>query len=266
MPRAANAGVAMAGENGSSASQRASRARKRLSGLLRDGFDHLRSIPEEDAPAADVVQALENYGWERGHLGNLESVRRIEILARAAAQVTPYLPPNLRYPVNILHRLITWTGVLDASKALASGSTLQTIVRDKDRKRDLLLKTILRVRHHYCAASDEGEMNPELGRVGLHTHRAPANLPPLPDAPGTAVFQAATRQLSIPALPARASALVAWRKQKDGAVELAGISIASAVGVSNFSPLAPGVAYEMWATGRNASGDGPESGHVTFTA
>jgi hypothetical protein len=60
--------------------------------------------------------------------------------------------------------------------------------------------------------------------------------------------------------------LVAWRQPSGGAAEVAGASIESTVGASNFSPLQPGTAYTFWVTGRNASGDGPASNSLTFTA
>jgi hypothetical protein len=264
--RAAHAGVALAGQDGASASQRVTQAWKRLGGLLCDGFHHLRAIPEEEAPATDVVRALETYGYERGELGAAMSPSRIEILVQTAAHVTSHLPATLRYPKHVLTRMTTWSGVLDANKRIASGGAMETITDDRNRKRELLLKAITRVRHHYCTASDDGKMNPELARVGLQSRLTSRDAAPLPAVPSEAAFQSATRRLTIPALPTRAHVLVAWRRPGGEDAELAGVSTTAAVGVSNFSPLKPGVAYQLWVTGRNASGDGPESNRLTFTA
>ena len=266
--RGANAAVLLAGGSAAAASARVVESRQRLGGLLRNGHAHLRSIPEEDAPAADVLQALETYGFERGNLGDLESPSRLESLARSAQQVTPELPANLRYPANILTRLTTWRGVLDANKLIAGGGLLQTIIDDKDEKRDGLLKAISRVRYHYCAASDDGEKTVELARIGMQPKRDPgeAQPQPLPGALGTATFQASTRQLTVPAMPDHATFLVAWRKPAGGEAEQAGVSTEPVVGVSDFSPLQAGVTYELWVMGRNSRGSGPESNHVTFTA
>lgn len=182
--------------------------------------------------------------------------------------MTPELPANLRYPANILTRLTTWLGVLDANKLIAGGDLLQTIIDDKDEKRDGLLKAISRVRYHYCAASDDGEKTVELARIGMQPKRDPgeAQPQPLPGALGTATFQASTRQLTVPAMPDHATFLVAWRKPAGGEAEQAGVSTEPVVGVSDFSPLQAGVTYELWVMGRNSRGSGPESNHVTFTA
>lgn len=266
--RGANAAALLAGETVAQVSRRVTESRQRLGGLLRQGHDHLRSVPEEDAPASDVLQALETYGWERGILAGLDSPSRVEILARSAGQISAHLPPYLRYPSHVLTRLTTWLGVLDANKRLAGGGARQTIIDEQAHKRDLLLRTITRVRHHYCAASDEGEKTPELARIGMPAKRAlrGAEPRPLPAAPGTAVFEAATRQLTVATLPEHAAFLVAWRKPAGGDAERAGVSTEPVVGVSHFSPLVPGVTYELWVAGHNSQGDGPASNRVTFTA
>jgi hypothetical protein len=260
--RAAHAAAALVW---GTASQRVAEARKQLAVLLRDGFTSVEAIPEEMAPVADVGQALDTYGWERGKIGDLGSPTRIEILVRTAVQVTPHLPPYLRYPTHVLTRMITWLGVLDANKTLATGGTMETVRRHRDQKRDLLIKAISRVRHHYCTASDDREMNPELARIGMPAPTDGAPALPLPEAPEDLSYQSQTGEITVPALPAGAQLLVAWRQPIGGAPEVAGVSIEPAVGGSNFSPLRPGTAYEFWVTGRNAAGDGPASRHVSFT-
>ena len=84
--------------------------------------------------------------------------------------------------------------------------------------------------------------------------------------PGTATFNASTRELTIPALPAHATSLVAFRQPAGGAAEQGGVSTTNVVGVADFSPLTPGVTYALWVVGRNSRGNGPESNHVSFTA
>lgn len=262
----ARAAHAAAELTGGSAAQRLVLARQRLSELVRDGYEYLQAVPEEVAPASDVLQALETYGWERGKLGDIAGPSRIEILSRTAVQVTPHLPPYLQYPAHILTRMITWLGVQDAHKILASGGSYATIRHERNEKRELLLSAVSRVRHHYCTASDEREMNPELARIGLPPESNGTPAAPLPEAPGEVHFLPGTGQLTLAALPARAQVLVAWRQPSGGAAEVAGVSIETAVGGSNFSPLQPGTTYTFWVTGRNASGDGPASNPVNFTA
>ena len=84
--------------------------------------------------------------------------------------------------------------------------------------------------------------------------------------PDEAVLQqinAATSTLSVPALPAHATSLRAFRKPLGGTAELAGTSTTTTVSVLAAGPLTPGVTYEFWLVGHNFRGDGPESNHVT---
>ncbi len=156
----------------------------------------------------------------------------------------------------------------NGNKIIANGGVLQTIIDDKDAKRDLLARALSRVRYHYCAGGDEGEYTVELARIGFQPKRQPgdAQPAPLPEAPGVATFNAATRELTVPALPAHTTSLVAFRKPLGGDAEQAGVSTTNVVGVSDFSPLIVGVAYELWVSPRNSRGFGPESNHILFTA
>ena len=266
--RAANAGVAMASGDRTGASRRVQEAVERLANLLRNGYNALNAVPEEDVPAAEIADALETYGWEGGNLGDLVTPGRVVALAQLAGQVTPSLPAAVRYPANVLSRLTTWLGVWSANRVIAEGGALSTLVDDKDAKRDALLAANMRVRFLYCAASDEGDFTPELARIGDQPRRMPgdAQPQPLPDAAGTAAFNAATRELTIPSLPAHATSLIAFRQPAGGAAEQAGVSTTNVVGVADFSPLTAGVTYTLWVVGRNSRGNGPESNKITFTA
>ena len=174
----------------------------------------------------------------------------------------------MRYPANVLSRLTTWLGVYAANRLIAEGGALSTLIDTKDAKRTALQKATMRVRFHYCAASDAGDYTPELARIGDQPRRLPgeAQPQPLPDAPGTATFNAATRELTIPALPAHATTLLACRQPAGGPPEQAGVSTTNVVGVADFSPLETGVTYALWVVGRNSRGSGQESNHIAFTA
>ena len=109
---------------------------------------------------------------------------------------------------------------------------------------------------------------PELARIGFQPRRDPgdAQPQPLPGASGAATWNAAARELSVPALPPNATSLRAFRKPAGGEPEPAGVSTTTTVSVTAFAPLTPGVSYEVWIAGHNSRGDGPESNRVTFTA
>jgi len=93
--------------------------------------------------------------------------------------------------------------------------------------------------------------------------RGEAEPEPFPDPAGTATFDAATSTLSVPALPAHATSLRAFRQPLGGTAELAGTSTTTTVSVLAAGPLSPGVTYEFWLVGHNFQGDGAESNHVT---
>ena len=266
--RGINAGVALAGGDRTGASRRVQEAVERLANLLRNGFNALGAVPEEDVPAAEIADALETYGWEGGKIGELQTAGRVVGLAELAGQVSPSLPVAVRYPSNVLARLGQWLGVWSANRLIAEGGALSTLIADKAAKRDALMAANMRVRFTYCAASDDGDYTTELARIGDQPKRLPgdAQPKPLPDAPGTATFNPATRELTIPGLPAHATSLIAFRQPAGGQAEQCGVSTTNVVGVADFSPLTPGVAYMLWVVGRNSRGNGPESNKVTFTA
>ena len=266
--RAANAAVAMASGDRTGASRRVQEAVERLASLLRNGYNALNAVPEEDVPAAEIADALETYGWEGGNLGDLVTASRVVALAQLAGQVTASLPVQVRYPANVLSRLTTWLGVYAGNRVIAEGGAISSLVDDKDMKRDALLAANMRVRFLYCAASDEGDFTPELARIGDQPRRMPgeAQPQPLPDLPGTATFNPATRELTIPGLPAHATSLIAFRQPAGGPAEQAGVSTTNVVGVADFSPLTAGVTYTLWVVGRNSRGNGPAGNQISFTA
>jgi hypothetical protein len=63
----------------------------------------------------------------------------------------------------------------------------------------------------------------------------------LPDAAGTATFDAATCELTIPDMPAHATFLRAIRKPAGGTAESAGVSNTATVTVVGVTPPTPGV-------------------------
>jgi hypothetical protein len=260
--------VALASGDRAGASRRVQEAVDRLANLLRNGYNALQAVPEEDVPPDEIADALVTYGWEGGNLGDLVTASRVVALAELAGQVTPSLPVQVRYPANVLNRLTTWLGVYAGNRLIADGGALSTLMDDKDAKRDALVKANARVRFLYCAASDAGDFTPELARIGDQPRRLPGDAQPLPlpEAPGTAVFSAGARELTVPELPAHATSLVAFRQPAGGQAEQAGVSTTNVVGVADFSPLTAGVTYALWVVGRNSRGNGPESNHVSFTA
>lgn len=126
---------------------------------------------------------------------------------------------------------------------------------------------IARVRGAYISGSDLSDRTPELARIGLQPRRLPgeAGNSLRPDAPGTAVYDAAAKTLSLPGLPANSTSLRAYRQAAGGARELCGISLTATVSVVMTSPLNPGVTYEVWAVGVLTDREGPESNRVAVT-
>lgn len=263
-----NSAAIFAGGDEAAAQIQVETARTKLGGLLRNGYFHILSVPEDDLPAADRRDAQLSYGWEQGEMGNLELVERIESLAALAVSAGPQVHPAARYSATLVSRVNNWLGVLTANKAIAIGGTRATVIDQKDKKREALLRKLARVRYLYCFASDDGESNPELARILFQPKRQPgdAQPQPLPGAPGAPTWEAGSRTLSIPDLPAHATYLIAWRQPLGGPAEEAGVSDTNTVLASQFSPFVPGAEYDLWVTGRNSRGDGPASNKIRWTA
>ena len=266
--KVANSASLLAAGDRVGAQARVVQARERLAELLRSGYNYLRGLTALDVPPAEVDDALESYGWERGLLGDLGAPAQLEALAAQAASATPALDPAVRYPAALLSRIANWLGILRANKSIAGGGTVSDVINDKDAAREALVAGISRVRFFYSSASDERDQTPELAKIGLQPRRDPgqAQPQPLPEAPGTAVFNAPTRELTIPDLPAHATSIKGWRQPAGGAAEVAGVSVGVTVSIGDFSPPVPGVTYQVWVTGHNSRGDGPAGNKITFTA
>lgn len=266
--KVANSSLLMAGGDKAGARTSLTEGRGKLGELLRQGHAYLKGLPALDVPQAEVDDALESYGWERGLLGDLESPTRLEMLATQAATATPELDPAARYPAGLLTRIANWLGIVQANTMIAAGGSIENLTAAKDAAREALLAAIGRVRFFYCSASDERDQTPELAKIGLQPRRDPgdAQPQPLPDAPEPATFNAATRELTIPDLPAHATSIQGWRQPAGGPAEVAGVAVGVTVSIGDFSPPVPGVTYQVWVTGHNSRGDGPAGNKITFTA
>lgn len=263
-----NSAAMFAGGDEAAAQMQVETARAKLGGLLRNGYFHILSVPEDDLPDADRRDAQESYGWAQGELGDLTKAERVEALAGLAVSAGPQVHPAARYSTEVVNRINNWLGVLSSNKEIATGGTRAMIISQKDKKREALLRKLARVRYLYCYASDDGESNPELARILFQPKRRPgdAQPQPLPDAPGPVAWDAGARTLSIADLPAHATYLVAWRQAMGGQPEEAGVSDTNTVLASQFSPFTPGAEYDLWVTGRNSRGDGPASNKIHWTA
>lgn len=242
----------------------------RIRELLRNGYSFIKSVARDDLSDAERENVFTAYGWEGGLIGDLESPTRVEAMADLADTVTgdPAVPTNGKYPATLVSRITDWHGILDAATLIANGGDLQVLFKQRDDAAAELREGISRVRGFYVSASDDRDKTPELARIGMQPRRDPgeAQPQPLPAAPGTATFDAATRQLTVPAMPAHATSLRAYRQPAGGSASLAGVSASATVSVVGIAPLTPGVTYEVWAVGKNSRGEGPASNKITFTA
>ncbi len=264
-----NSAVAMNEGSEAGADIQRAEALRRLAGLLRNGYAYIMSVPEEDLPLADRQRALESYGWENGLLGDLETPARVESLARqapvAGAEIS--IPSIAKYPLALMTRISNWLQVLESTQALSLGGTHQTMVEQRNDARDLLQAATSRVRHFYCSASDDGEYTTQLAVINMQPKRAPGEAQPQPgpDAAGTATYNAATRELSVEALPAHATFLRAYRQAPGGDPELAGVSTTPTVSIVGYSPLVTGVQYTVWVVGANSQSEGAPSNQIVVT-
>ena len=78
---------------------------------LRNGYNFIKGVPEEDISNADRLGAFEAYGWEQGLIGDLSSPSRVETLAeQTVASVSSVIVAG-RYPAAIRTRLRCAPGV-----------------------------------------------------------------------------------------------------------------------------------------------------------
>lgn len=265
-----NAAATMMDASTVGASQQRQQAMDRLSALLHNGYNFINSVASDDISDAERAQVFAAYGWEGGVIGDMSSPSRLEDLANTAVTATAdaTVPAAGKYSPTLLGRITNWLAIFDATSMIANGGSRQTLIKQRNDSRDQLEQANSRVRMQYCAASDEGESTPELAKINMQPKRAPgeAQPPPLPNAPGTATFNAATRELTIPALPDHTSFIRAYRQPAGGAAVVAGVSSTPTVSVVGISPVTPGVNYQSWVVGVNSRGEGPTSNKVSFTA
>ncbi len=266
--RAANSAVQLAAGDQAGARGRVQQARDRLAGLVRNAFNYVNSVPDEDATDQDRLDALVSLGFEGGALGDLSDATHLLQIVMDILANNPQLPVLLRVPANITTRLTNWQSVLSANEGIAQGGAREPLTQQKDDARDTLAARIARVRHWLCSCSDDGEADPELARWGFQPKRAPgdAQPQPKPDAAGPVTWDATARTLTVAALPDHATRLVAWRKITGGTAEPSGMSDTESVDAAETAPFVPGGIYELWVTGRNSVGDGPASNKITWTA
>ena len=238
-----------------------------LNTLLHDGYNFIKGLPSYTITAADRITVFTSYGWVSGELGEFSDTR-VESLARQAADATPGIANAAhRYPSALLDLIAAQLVTVNLHQTAATGGTAQSATGARDLAKDLLQTVNDRVRFHYCASSDEEDQTPELAKIGKQARRDRGQASgPVPGAPGAATFDATTKTLSVPAMPAGATTLRAYRKAAGAVAELAGTSTGTTVSVVGSGPLTVGVTYELWVAGHNSDGDGPESNHVSHTA
>jgi hypothetical protein len=251
------------------ASEQRKQAVQRLGELLRNGFNAIGAVASDDITDAERLQVYSAYGWTGGKIGDLD-IARTESLANLAASATanPSVPAAGKYPASLVTRITNWLAIFDAASLLATGGDRRTLIDARNASRDQLEDFNSRVRLFYCSASDDGERTLELAKINMQPKRAPGDAQPqaFPDAPGTATFNAATRELTIPAMPGHTSFLRAKRQPAGGPESDAGVSNDTTVSVVGIAPLTPGVSYQVWVVGVNSRGEGPASNKITFVA
>lgn len=242
----------------------------RLGELERNGYNYIKSIPSEDLSDDDRAEVFTAYGWTGGLLGDMESPDRIVTLAGNVAIVgtATTVPAAGKYPATLATRIANWLTTYKAASLVANGGDRQVVYQARNDAGKLLGYINSRVRYFYCTASDETDSTPELARIGMQPKRDPgeAESQPHPDAPGTATFHAAARELTIPEMPKHGTFLRAYRQPAGGPETIAGVSTDTTVSVVGFVPLTPGVVYEVWIVPANSRGEGPASNKISFTA
>jgi hypothetical protein len=265
-----NAAATLADASTVGGSAQKQQAVDKLKDLLRNGFKHIESIPSDDLPDADRAQVFTAYGWKGSVLGDLENTERLEGLAAEAVTATAdaTVPTAGKYPATLVTRITNWAGILAAANLLATGGSRQVLIQQRNDARDELHDANMRVRAAYAAASDDGESTPELAKINMQPKRKPGDAKPPPDpaAPGNATFNPATRELTIPAMPAHATFIRSYRQPAGGSAVAAGVSSTPTVSVISIGPLTAGVTYQLWVVGVNSQGEGADSNKVGFTA
>ena len=190
-----------------------------------------------------------------------------------AAQVTAaagvgVANPAWHYPQDLRDAVTNEHSLLQAHQPLATGGSRQAATLALNNAADVAEDAISRVRGYYIAGSDLGDRTPELARIGLQPRRLPgeASGGTIPDQPDPPVLDLTAKTLTIPALPANAASIRAYRQLSGGPRELCGVSLTPVVSLVMTGPLDAGAAYEAWVVGVLGDRGGPESERVSFTA
>lgn len=217
------------------------------------------------------LQQFHRYGFVGGNVGEFTDARTEE-LARQVPIAAAVSLSNVQwhYSADLQDYIAGQLTLVDAYASLATGGTRELATDAVNTAADEGELVIARVRGHYIGASDMTDRTPELKRIGLQPRRQPgeAGGGVVPDAPGTAVYDAAANTLTVPAIPGNANSLRAYRKRTAptaGPLELAGISLNTTVSLVMAGPLDADATYEAWVVGYDGNDEGPEGNHVTIT-
>ena len=143
-----------------------------LRGLLREGFRIVQAVPRYQATDGEKIGTLTAYGWAGGKLGMLVDNSRVTNLARLAIQETPKIKPEaLRYPTELLSRIVAQVALIEAQESDATSGGRQTAIQKRNEARTALEKALRRVRFYYCAATDDADTTPELAKIGFQPVR-----------------------------------------------------------------------------------------------
>lgn len=268
--RAANSAVQLAAGNQAAARGLVITSRERLAGLVRNAHNAVFAVPvDTDEEEQERLEAAVSLGFVGGQTGNLADRAHLFSLVDSILANDAALPVAYRVSAAIISRLTNWRGVHAGNEIIAAGGSRETLTEAKDRAKAVLLARISRVRLYVASCSDDGEYSTMLARYFFQVRRKPGDAQPQPKPEaiaGVPTFSAATRMLSIAALPAHASRLVAWRRIAGGEWEACGTSAGTSVDAAETSPFIPGGVYELAVSGRNSVGDGPRSASVSWTA
>ena len=140
--------------------------------LLREGFEGVSATPRAKASSGEKAAALASYGWTGGKVGRLVDNERVLHLAELAVVETPKISNNaLRYDPGTVSGIAAQLAIIKVEQATASTGARQAAVAARDAATVQLVKALRRVRHQYCANSDDGDETPELAKIGFQPAR-----------------------------------------------------------------------------------------------
>ena len=73
---------------------------------MRNGYNHIKSIPDDDITAAKRAVAFAHDGWEQGKQGDLESPTRVNALVDLAVAGALAVLAVARYPASVMTRTL----------------------------------------------------------------------------------------------------------------------------------------------------------------